>query len=80
MTHYERSSPVAQQNAKAIEEFLLAEQAKGSEGCSRMEIEIATGLLHNQWDKTLEKLKGRIVPVNPNAPKKNFKYRIEVKA
>lgn len=77
---YEKNSPVAQKNAQAIEEFLLAEQAKGTDGCSRMEIEIACGLLHNQWDKTLEKLEGRLVPVDPNAAKKNFKYRIEVKA
>ena len=78
MTHYERSSPIATQNAQAIEEFLLAEQAKGSEGCSRMEIEIATGLLHNQWDKAKEQLGTRLVGFG-SVPKL-YKYRIEVEA
>ena len=78
MTHYEKSSPVAQKNAQAIEEFLLSEQAKGSEGCSRMEIEIACGLLHNQWDKAKEQLGDRLVGFG-SVPKL-FKYRIEVKA
>lgn len=75
---YERNSPIATQNAQAIEEFLLAEQAKGSEGCSRMDIEIATGLLHNQWDKAKEQLGTRLVGFG-SVPKL-FKYRIEVKA
>lgn len=78
MTHYEKNSPIATQNAQAIEEFLLAEQAKGSDGCSRMEIEIATGLLHNQWDSAKAQLGNRLVG-SGNIPK-NFKYRIEVKA
>lgn len=75
---YERYSPIAQRNAKAIEEFLLAEQAKGKDGCSRMEIEIATGLLHNQWDSAKEQLGDRLVGFG-SVPKL-FKYRIEVKA
>ena len=75
---YERNSPIATQNAQAIEEFLLAEQAKGSEGCSRMEIEIACGLLHNQWDKAKEQLGDRLVGFGTTP--KLFKYRIEVKA
>ena len=76
--NYYRQSPIVTQNAQAIEEFLLAEQAKGSDGCSRMEIEIATGLLHNQWDKAKEQLGDRLVGFG-SVPKL-YKYRIEVKA
>lgn len=72
-----KQSPVAQQNANAIEEFLLAEQAKGSQGCSRIEIEIAVGLLHSQWDAAKEKLGPKLVGFG-SVPKL-FKYRIEIK-
>ena len=43
-----------------------------------MEIEIATGLLHNQWDKAKEQLGDRLVGFG-SVPKL-YKYRIEMKA
>ena len=76
MTTHTRQSPVAQQNADAVEAYLLAEQVAGVEGRSRMEIEIATGLLHNQWDKMKEQLGAKLVGYG-SVPKL-FKYRIEV--
>lgn len=69
-----RQSPVAEQNAQAVIDYLTAEQAKDMKGRSRMEIEIAIGLLHNQWDKTMEKMVGMLKPADPNAAKKNYKY------